>query len=60
MQMKRRFSAMVQKATLQGDLRMSALTPKADIGGTRHHVRFGPGADLKTSICVDGIRMLQP
>jgi|SRR3974390_1229256 len=40
-------SVLGQKATLQGDRRMSALPQKLDIAEAREHARKGPEADIR-------------
>ena len=39
-------SALGQKQTLRAEISMSALPPKADIGGVSSDVRFVPKADI--------------
>jgi hypothetical protein len=39
-------SALGQKQTFAPQKVMSALPPKADIGGAKRNVRFGPKADI--------------
>jgi hypothetical protein len=43
-------STLGQKPTFALQKVMSALPPKADIGGAKIHVLYGPKADIATSV----------
>jgi hypothetical protein len=45
-------SALGQKQTLRAEISMSALPPKADIGGVSSDVRFVPKADIPSAVPV--------